>query len=83
MACGIPVIASNVGGITDIIINNETGLLINQKDSQDIARKIIFTIENKPEMKKIVKNGLNTVELNFSWERVVESYQDCYKSVLH
>jgi len=83
MASGLPVIGSNVGGIKDIIVNNETGLLFQEKNSQEIVDKIIFTIENKSKMNKLAENGLNFVEENFNWEIVAESYQDCYKSVLH
>ncbi len=78
MACGLPVIASTVGGITDIIINNETGLLFNQKDSQDIAMKIVFSIENKSEMNKLAENGYNFVKEDFSWKMVAKSYINCY-----
>jgi len=83
MASGLPVIGSNVGGIKDIIVDNETGLLFQEKNSQEIVDKIIFTIENKSKMNKLAENGLNFVEENFNWEIVAESYQDCYKSVLH
>jgi len=70
-------------GIKDIIVDNETGLLFQEKNSQEIVDKIIFTIENKSKMNKLAENGLNFVEENFNWEIVAESYQDCYKSVLH
>ena len=83
MACGIPVIGSNVGGIPDIIINNETGLLFNQKDSHDIAKKIVFSVENKSEMKKIAKNGLNSVRVKFNWEKIGELYLNFYHEVLN
>ena len=83
MASGLPVIGSNVGGTKDIIVDNETGLLFQEKNSQEIVDKIIFTIENKSKMNKLAENGLNFVEENFNWEIVAESYQDCYKSVLH
>jgi len=83
MASGLPVIGSNVGGIKDIIVDNETGLLFQEKNSQEIVDKIIFTIENKSKMNKLAENGLNFVEENFNWEIVAELYINCYKSVLH
>lgn len=82
MACGLPVMGSDVGGISDIIVNGETGLLFNEKDSKKIAEKIKFVIENKPQMDKIAKKGSNFVKMNFSWEKIAESYLSFYKNVL-
>ncbi len=47
MACKLPVIGSNIGGIPDIIQDSETGLLVPQKDSLKISRAIIELIENE------------------------------------
>ncbi len=82
MACGLPVMGSDVGGISDIIVNGETGLLIDEKDSKKIAEKIKFVIENKPKIDKIAKKGSNFVKMNFSWEksRIILSF---YKSILY
>lgn len=78
MACKLPVIASNIGGITDIILNSETGLLFNEKDSQNIAEKINFAIENELQMEKIATRGFKTIKLNFSWEKIADLYLNTY-----
>jgi len=82
MSCGLPVMGSDVGGISDIIVNGETGLLFNEKDSEKIAEKIKFVIENKPQMEKIAENGTKEVKTNFSWERIAGLYLDLYKSLI-
>jgi glycosyltransferase involved in cell wall biosynthesis len=82
MACGLPVIASNVGGIPDIIRNSETGLLFNEKDSQNIAEKITYSIENKLHIEKNATNGFDTVKMSFSWENIAELYLNIYKHVI-
>jgi len=80
MACRIPVIGSNVGGIPDIINDGETGLLANQKDPDDLARKIIILLTDENLRKRVVENGLKFVKENFSWEviadRFIRIYQD-------
>ncbi|EKQ52695.1 MAG: glycosyltransferase [Methanobacterium sp. Maddingley MBC34] len=83
IACGLPVIGSDVGGIPDIIINGETGLLVNEKDIKEIAEKINCAIENRPQMKKIATNGFKTVENNFSWGKIAELYLNIYKTLLY
>jgi glycosyltransferase involved in cell wall biosynthesis len=81
MACEVPVVGSNVGGIPDIIRNEETGLLSNQKDPDDLAQKITRLLSDDDLRKRVVKNGLKFVKENFSWEVIANSfiriYQDC------
>lgn len=83
MACGIPVIASNVGGIMDIVINNETGLLLKEKDIKKIIEIVNFAIENKSQMDKIAKNSLNSVKHEFNWKILAKLYLDGYNDVLN
>ena len=40
MACGTPVVAFDVGGVSEIVINNKTGLLADSKDEKDLAENI-------------------------------------------
>jgi N-acetyl-alpha-D-glucosaminyl L-malate synthase BshA len=80
MACGIPVIGSNVGGIPDIINDGETGLLANQKDPDDLGQKIIMLLTDENLRKRVIENGLKFVKENFTWEviadRFIKLYQD-------
>lgn len=82
MACGLPVMGANVGGIPDIIRNGETGILFHEKDCSMIAEKINFAMENKPQMEEIAKNGINAVKMIFSWEKIAKEYLKFYKEVL-
>ncbi|AXV40950.1 glycosyltransferase family 4 protein [Methanobacterium sp. BAmetb5] len=82
MACGLPVMGSNVGGIPDIIRDGETGILFIEKDSSMIAEKINLALENKPQMEKIATNGINEVKMKFSWDTIAKEYLDFYKGVL-
>lgn len=82
MACGLPVMGSNVGGIPDIIRDGETGILFTEKDSSMIAEKINLALENKPQMEKIATNGINEVKMKFSWDTIAKEYLDFYKGVL-
>ena len=54
MACNKPIIASNVGGIADIITNNKNGLLFEIGDYEELSKKIKLLIENKEMLNNIV-----------------------------
>ena len=43
-ACGKPVIASNIGGLKDMVIDRETGLLFQTGNAKDLARKILHAL---------------------------------------
>ena len=62
MESGLPVIATAVGGIVNIIKNNENGILIPQKDSEAIAEAVDKILSNKELRNKLVTNSKNTVE---------------------
>ena len=82
MACGLPVIGSDVGGIPDIIKNGETGLLVRQKDSQDLSKQIIRLLTDEGFRKKMVSNARNFIETQYSWEIVAQRFLEIYRGVL-
>lgn len=82
MACGLPVIGSDIGGIPDIIRKGETGLLIRQKDSQDLADQIIRLLSDESLRKKVIKNGHNLISTKFSWEVVTDRFIEIYRDTL-
>jgi colanic acid/amylovoran biosynthesis glycosyltransferase len=53
MSAGLPVISTKHGGITDIIVENETGFLVDEKNVKVMAQKMLFVIEN-PERAEIM-----------------------------
>lgn len=80
MALGLPIIASKIGGIPDIVRDAENGLLVPPGDSEALADAIIYLLENKDVMEKIGKNGREKVE-DYSWERIAEETEKVYLSL--
>ena len=81
MACKIPIIASNLGGNKELVIDNENGFLIDPQNINEINEKITELSENKI----LVKNfGQKSSELikNFEWRNVGEKYLKLYESLL-
>jgi glycosyltransferase involved in cell wall biosynthesis len=54
---GIPTITTNVGGFTDLIIDNQTGYLVPPKNPQQLAEKIIAALKNPKKSKQLAKKG--------------------------
>ena len=74
MACGIPVIATEIGGLKDTIQNGVTGFHFPLGDSHALAQKIEYLLDN-PEQRKIMGNaGRKLVEEKFSWDKIVDTY---------
>lgn len=83
MACGVPVIGTNTGGIPDIISNKDVGVLIPEKDSEKLADEIIRLLKNKKLRENYSGNGYNHTLKNFSWEKIAKKYISTYKEMLN
>jgi glycosyltransferase involved in cell wall biosynthesis len=83
MACGLPVVGSDVGGIPDIIKDGETGLLARQKEPDSLAEKITRIFSDAPLRRKLVENGYQMVEKKFSWDTISEKFIEIYQEVLN
>jgi len=81
MSCGLPIIATNVGGIPEIVENNINGLLVNPKNANQIAEKILEMLENRRKM-QIISNNNKAKAKKFSWEHIVDCLEDVYFSLL-
>lgn len=83
MACKLPVMGSNIGGIPDIIQNGETGLLVLEKDISEISRGITELIEDDDLREKLAINGHKMVKRKFSWEKIAENYIKIYNRAVN
>ena len=81
MACSVPIVASNVGGIPDVIKDGENGLLVPPSDSEALADKIIYLLENEDVREKMGKNGRKKVE-DYSWDRMAEMVEKVYEGLI-
>ncbi|MEN6290582.1 MAG: glycosyltransferase family 4 protein, partial [Methanobacterium sp.] len=81
MACGIPVIGSDIGGIPDIIQDGVTGLLAPEKDVNGLSRSITTLIEDEDLRERIAFRGYDKVREKFSWEKVAENYLSIYNDI--
>ncbi|MFH1661824.1 MAG: glycosyltransferase family 4 protein [Candidatus Falkowbacteria bacterium] len=70
MACGTPVIASDLPGVRSVFKNNEHGFLVRPGSADDLANKIKIFLENKELIKKMGEAGRKLVEDEYDWNKV-------------
>lgn len=81
MACKAPVIASRVGGIKEVVVDGETGFLVEPDNLEELAEKIRIIL-NSPELAaKFKETGRKRVEEHFSWETIANRTVELYKQV--
>ena len=69
-----PVIATNVGGIPELMKDNETGFLVEKGNSEELIKKISLLINDKEKRKEMGENGRKFVEENFSWDKIAKEF---------
>jgi type III pantothenate kinase len=82
MACGLPVVATAVGGLLDTIDDGRTGHLVPSGDAGALARGLVALLENEPYRQAMATAARQSVERNFSWPRSIAATIDVYRDVL-
>ena len=80
MACGTPVLATSVGGVPDVIKDEETGFIMKDNSPECIAKNVMRALEH-PDLEKIVENARALVEREFTYEAAVERYRKILKEL--
>ena len=77
----IPVVATSVGDIPEVIKNNETGILVPSNDPQSLLDAINSLLENKEKASNIAESAHDFIIKNFTWEKLISKYIDFYKNL--
>lgn len=81
MSFAKPVVASKVGGIVDVVIDKESGLLVPPADASGLAQAMLRIVKNKRWASRLGKKGKTLLEKKFSWDKiinqVIEVYEKC------
>jgi len=76
-----PVIASGVGGIVDLVIDEQTGLQVPQKDSQALARAIARVLTDPDLAQRLGHAGFDHVQQNYSWPAIIRRLDGLYRDL--
>jgi glycosyltransferase involved in cell wall biosynthesis len=74
----IPVIATNVGGLPEIVLNGRTGLIVEPKDSNQLSQAIRTLLQNDKKISKFGENGKIFLEQELSWDSIAEKMINNY-----
>jgi len=78
-----PVVACGVGGIVDVIKHRKTGLLVNEKSPGELAKALLWMINNPLEAKKMGVEGQKLVSEVFDWNKIVGKVETMLEDVVH
>lgn len=82
MACGVPIIATNVDAIPNIIENGKNGILVSKNDYQEVAKAMGNLVDNEYLRHNLINTAKLVVEQKYSIKRVVRETLSLYNLVL-
>lgn len=80
LASGRAVVAASTSGVREIIEHGVNGLLVDQKNADQIANQVIRLIEN-PDIKKTIENNAQKSALKYDWEHITDSIENVISNV--
>ncbi len=82
MACSKPVVASRLGGISDVISSGENGFLIDPADTGEFAAAMIMLLEDEQLLESMGQAACKTIHRHFSWEAIAERHITFYEEFM-
>ncbi len=80
LACGTPVVATRVGGLTSIVHDRETGFLIPWRDADLFAERLRRLLEDDPLRERLASHARQSV-LGYGWDRIADEHLALYEDV--
>ncbi len=81
MACERPVVATNVGGIVEVVEDGVTGILVPPENPGSLARAVDALMKDPQSRSEMGKRGRERVEKEFTWERVARRTVELYRGL--
>jgi glycosyltransferase involved in cell wall biosynthesis len=83
MSCGIPSIATDVEGSSELITDGETGLLVPPRDPKKLAEVILKVLDDEELRERISINARRHIVDNYDWEIITDKIEEAYKMAFH
>jgi len=78
----VPVVATNVGGIPELIKDNETGILVPSENTDKLADAVNELLSDTQKAKRLANNGNKFVKSNMTWDIILPKYIQFYEDLL-
>lgn len=82
MACGVPVVAPAVGGISDIVLDRECGRLVAKPDAELLAAALAELLENADQRTRMAHGALRRARQEYDQQRYVQRFENLYLGLL-
>ena len=82
MACGVPVVASAVGGLTDTVVHGETGVLVPPRNADAVAKAVRQLLADGERRRELGAAGYRRVRSRYTWPKVGNSILDVYEALV-
>ena len=82
MELGLPIVASNVGGIPDVVVNGESGILVPEKDPVALANAFKRLEADPTLIQKLLAGARKRIDKCFTWDGIIERQVEVYKKVV-
>lgn len=79
----IPVVATNVGGIPELVSDNKTGMLIPSEDSTKLSTEINKILKDKENSERMIQTAYEFVNNEMSWKKIIPKYIQFYEDLLN
>ena len=81
MAMGVPVIASNLKALGEVVKDRETGIIVPIKESKKFAKEIMMLLNDNFLRNKLVSNARKLVIEKFSLKKMIDSIEELYAGI--
>ncbi len=82
MACGVPVVASAVGGLTDTVVDRDTGWLVPPRDPAALASALRVLLADPERRAAMGRAGLNRARQWYGWPRIAAQTEEVYEQMV-
>jgi glycosyltransferase involved in cell wall biosynthesis len=79
-ACGKPVVAADIGGLNEAVVDGETGFLVEVRDSSVFAAAIVRLLSDGQLRRQFGENARRRVLEKFAWQRISSQVEHIYES---
>ena len=81
LACGKPLVGTNVGGIVTMIKNDWNGFLVEPANEEELAEKIKYLIDHSEKWEEMGRNSRKLAEEEFDWKKIADRYLEVYEEI--